>query len=156
MAVLDRIDRRILALLQRDGRMTNAELASHANLSPSACHRRVQLLRERGIIKGFAVLVDGKAIGRSTNVLVEVTLKSQSEETLDSFEKAVRSVPHVMECYLMAGDADYFLRIVAANAQDYERIHRQYLSRLPGVARIRTSFALRTIREEHTLRIDDY
>lgn len=156
MLPLDRTDRRIVALLQSDGRMTNADLASRVNLSPSACHRRVQLLRQRGIIKGFVVLVDGKAIGYSTNVLVEVTLRSQSEEALDAFEKAVRSVPHVMECYLMAGDADYFIRIVAADAQDYERIHRQYLSRLPGVARIRTSFALRTVRQEHTLRIDDH
>ena len=114
----------------------------------------MQLLREQGVIKGFTVVIDGTAIGRSTNVLVEVTLKSQSEEALDSFEKAVKQVPDVMECYLMAGSSDYFIRILAADAQDYERIHRKYLSRLPGVSRIRTNFALRTVFSEPTINLE--
>ncbi len=142
---LDKTDKKILAVLQADGRVTNAELAQRVNLSASACLRRVQNLEAAKVISGYVALVAQEAIGRPTNVFVEVTLKSQSEESLRTFERAANACPEIMECYLMAGDADYLIRVVAANSEDYERIHRQHLTVLPGVARIRSSFALRAV-----------
>lgn len=142
---LDKTDRKILALLQADGRITNAELAQRVNLSPSASLRRVQRLEEAGIIAGYVALVSQDAVGRPTSIFVEVTLKTQSEEALKAFERAVRGCADIMECYLMSGDADYLIRVVAADTQDFERIHKQHLTRLPGVARIRSSFALRAV-----------
>lgn len=145
MIPIDRIDRGILEQLQDDGRMTNAALAERVHLSPSACLRRVRRLEDEGVIEGYVMLVDQGAVGRPTNIFVEITLRSQSEEALDAFEQAVAACPDVMESYLMAGAADYLLRVAAAGTADYERIHRTHLARLPGVARIRTSFALRTV-----------
>ncbi len=145
MIDLDATDRKILNLLQHDGRMTNAQLAERVNLSPSACLRRVGRLEAEKVIAGYAMLVNQEAIGLGTSVIVEVSLNSQAEEILNSFETAVRKVPAVMECYLMAGDADYVVRVTVASVQDYERIHKEYLSRLPHVARIRSIFAMRTV-----------
>jgi Lrp/AsnC family leucine-responsive transcriptional regulator len=145
MVDLDAIDRKILNQLQADGRMTNAELAERINLSPSACLRRVNRLEAEGVIAGYAMLVNQEAIGLGTNVIVEVTLDSQAEEYLNNFEQAVRQVPAVMECYLMAGDADYVVRVAVADVPDFERIHKEYLSRLPHVARIRSIFVMRTV-----------
>ncbi len=145
MVDLDAIDRKILNRLQADGRMTNAELAERINLSPSACLRRVNRLEAEGVIAGYAMLVNQAAIGLGTNVIVEVTLDSQAEEYLNDFEQAVRQVPAVMECYLMAGDADYVVRVAVADVPDFERIHKEYLSRLPHVARIRSIFVMRTV-----------
>ena len=145
MIDLDTTDRKILNLLQHDGRMTNAQLAESINLSPSACLRRVNRLEAEKVIAGYAMLVNQEAIGLGTSVIVEVSLNSQAEEILNSFETAVRKVPAVMECYLMAGDADYVVRVTVAGVQDYERIHKEYLSRLPHVARIRSIFAMRTV-----------
>lgn len=142
---LDKIDRKILTELQTDGRMTNALLAERINLSPSACLRRVQQLEEAGVIEGYATLVRQEAVGRPTSIFVEVTLTSQNEDVLQKFEDAVQVCPDIMECYLMSGDSDYLIRVVAADTQDYERIHKQHLTRLPGVARIRSSFALRAV-----------
>ncbi|UCH74816.1 MAG: Lrp/AsnC family transcriptional regulator [Rhodospirillales bacterium] len=145
MAELDATDRKILNRLQADGRITNAELAERVNLSPSACLRRVHRLEAQGVIAGYAMLVDADALGLGTTVFVEVTLTGQAVDLLSEFETAVREVPAVMECYLMAGDADYLLRVVVADVQDFERIHKEYLSRLPHVARIRSIFAMRTV-----------
>jgi Lrp/AsnC family leucine-responsive transcriptional regulator len=145
MIEIDAIDRRILTELQADGRMTNADLAERVHLSQSACLRRVRRLEAEGVIGGYVMLIDPAAIGRPTDVFVEITLAGQSEEALDAFEAAVRGCAEVMECHLMAGQADYLLRVAAADAQDFERIHRTHLSRLPGVARMRSNFALRTV-----------
>ena len=142
---LDKTDKKILGILQADGRVTNAELAKRVNLSASACLRRVQNLEATKVISGYVALLAQEAIGRPTNVFIEVTLKSQSEESLRTFERAASACPEIMECYLMAGDADFLIRVVAANSEDYERIHRQHLTVLPGVARIRSSFALRAV-----------
>lgn len=142
---LDATDRKILNLLQHDGRMTNAQLAEQVNLSQSACHRRVSRLDEEGVIAGYAMLVNQEKVGLGSSVIVEVSLDSQAEEFLNNFENAVRKVPAVMECYLMAGDADYVVRVAVADVQDYERIHKEYLTRLPHVARIRSIFAMRTV-----------
>ena len=145
MTELDATDRRILAVLQRDGRMTNADLAAEVGLSPSACHRRVQRLEEEGFIAGYVALVDARRLGKPTTVFVEITLESQAEELLDAFERAVAKVPDILECHLMAGTADYLLKILARDTEDFARIHRQYLTRLPGVAQMHSSFALRTV-----------
>ncbi|MBN2760603.1 MAG: Lrp/AsnC family transcriptional regulator [Rhodobacteraceae bacterium] len=145
MTDLDDMDRRILRVLQRQGRITNAELAEQVNLSPSACHRRVQRLEAEGIIADYVALLDLKRIGRPTTVFVEITLAGQSDELLDRFEREVARVPDVLECHLMAGSADYLLKIIAVDTEDFARIHRRYLSRLPGVTQMQSSFALRRV-----------
>jgi len=142
---LDATDRKILAALQRKGRMSNADLSEQVNLSPSACHRRVQRLEAEGFIRDYVALLDARKLDLPTTVFVEITLQGQADELLDAFEKAVSRIPDVLECHLMAGTADYILKIVAGNTEDFARIHRQYLSRLPGVAQMQSSFALRTV-----------
>jgi Lrp/AsnC family leucine-responsive transcriptional regulator len=145
MIDIDATDRRILAVLQRNGRITNAELSEQVNLSPSACHRRVERLEQSGLIAAYVALLDAKAMGRPTTVFVEITLQSQAEELLDAFELAVARVPDILECHLMAGTADYLLKILTEDTEDFARIHRQHLARLPGVAKMQSSFALRTV-----------
>jgi Lrp/AsnC family transcriptional regulator, leucine-responsive regulatory protein len=142
---LDRIDRLILHELQLDGRLTNSALALRANLSESACLRRVRRLDAEGLIRGYVGLVDQSLAGYPDNVFVRITLTSQQQDDLKKFETAVRKVPEVMECYLMSGDADYLLRVIVADARDYERVHSQPLTQLPGVDRVHSSFALRTV-----------
>lgn len=142
---LDPLDRRILSVLQHEGRISNADLAQRVNLSASACHRRVQRLEAEGIIRAYAALLDTRAIGRPTTVYVEIKLSGQSDEVLEAFEREVRRIPDVLECHLMAGSADYLLKILAADTDDFARIHRRYLSRLPGVVQMQSSFALRTV-----------
>ncbi|HCB12083.1 MAG TPA: AsnC family transcriptional regulator [Gammaproteobacteria bacterium] len=149
-----RTDRQILRLLQSDGRMSNTDVAERVHLSPSACLRRIKRLEEEGLIEGYRMLLSQQAIGKPTNVFVEITLKNQNEEMLDAFERAVIQCPDIMECYLMAGDADYVVRVIATDVADYERIHRTYLSRLPGVARLRCRFALRTVCHKTALPLD--
>ncbi len=152
--MLDRIDHRIIAALQEDGRLANVQLAEHVGLSPSACLRRVQILEAKGIITGYAAVIDAAAFGRSSHIIVSITLDRQSEDHLSAFEEAIASCPDVMECYLMAGEADYILRLLARDAADYERIHKEHLSRLPGVARIQSSFALRQVVRRNGVYVD--
>ena len=142
---LDATDRRILTVLQKEGRITNAELSEQVNLSPSACHRRVQRLEEDGFIAAYVALLDNRRMGRPTTVFVEITLQSQAEDLLDAFEREVARVPDILECHLMAGTADYLIKIMAEDTEDFARIHRQFLSRLPGVRQMQSSFALRTV-----------
>lgn len=142
---LDATDRRILGVLQKDGRITNADLSEQVNLSPSACHRRVQRLEEDGFIASYVALLDTRKMGRPTTVFVEITLQSQAEDLLDAFEREVAKVPDILECHLMAGTADYLIKIMAQDTEDFARIHRQHLSRLPGVRQMQSSFALRTV-----------
>ncbi len=142
---LDTIDRRLLAVLQKSGRISNSDLAEKVNLSASACHRRVQRLEADGYIAGYVALLNARKMGVSTTVFVEITLAEQADDVLNAFEKAVARVPDVLECHLTAGTADYILKIVAEDTDDFARIHRQYLTRLPGVAKMQSSFALRTV-----------
>ncbi len=142
---LDAIDLRILGLLQKEGRITNAELSERVNLSASACHRRVQRLEDEGVIAAYVALLDARLMGRPTVVFVEITLETQSEETLDAFEREVARVPDLLECHLTSGTADYLLKILAHDTEDFARIHRRFLSRLPGVAKVQSSFSLRTV-----------
>jgi Lrp/AsnC family leucine-responsive transcriptional regulator len=145
MSELDATDLRILTVLQKSGRMTNAELSERVNLSPSACHRRTQRLEDEGFIAAYVALLDPRRLGRTTTVFVEITLQSQAEELLDAFEKAVARIPEILECHLMAGSADYLLKMIVRDTEDFARLHRQHLSRLPGVRQMQSSFALRTV-----------
>ncbi len=142
---IDAIDRRILTVLQKEARITNAELGERVNLSPSACHRRVQRMEAEGVIRAWVALLDACATGRPTTVYVEIKLAGQSEDLLAAFEREVARIPDVLECHLMAGNADYLLKILARDTGDFARIHRRYLSRLPGVVQMQSSFALRTV-----------
>ena len=148
---LDGIDRRILRALQRNGQMSNADLSDEVNLSPSACHRRVQRMEKDGYIRDYVALLDARKLGVPTTVFVEITLSGQADEVLDAFEKSVARIPDVLECHLMAGSADYLLKVVAEDTEDFARIHRQYLARLPGVQGMQSSFALRTVRQTTAL-----
>ncbi|OYD83986.1 Lrp/AsnC family transcriptional regulator [Azospirillum brasilense] len=143
---LDRIDRKILALLQQDGRMPNNELAERVGLSPSPCLRRVKALEDAGVIARHVALVDPVAVDLPVNVFVSVSLERQVEERIDAFEAAVMALPEVMECYLMTGDADYLLRVVVPDLASYERFLKEHLTRISGVANIRSSFALKQVR----------
>lgn len=151
----DTTDRKILNLLQSDGRISNADLAEMINLSPSACLRRVKRLEDEGFIDGYVTLINQRAVGKPTNVFAEITLRDLSQETVDAFEHAIINCPDVRGCYLMSGDADYLVRIACAGTEGYEQIHRDYLSRLPGVARIRSSFALRTVCKKNGVNLSE-
>ena len=153
IADLDATDRRILAVLQKDCRITNAELSDRVNLSPSACHRRVQRLEEDGVIAAYVALLDARRMGKPTTVFVEITLQSQAEDLLDAFEREVARVPDILECHLMVGTADYLIKIMAEDTEDFARIHRQFLSRLPGVRQMQSSFALRTVVKKTALAV---
>ncbi|NKE45643.1 Lrp/AsnC family transcriptional regulator [Roseomonas frigidaquae] len=142
---MDDIDRAIIRALRADGRMPNAALAATVGLSPSACLRRLRLLETRGIIRGYTVLVDEPSPAGVVTVIVQITLERQTDDHLRRFEDAVRRCAEVRECHLMTGIADYLLRVEARDAADYERIHKEALSRMPGVSRIQSSFAIRTV-----------
>ncbi len=154
VATLDPIDRMILDELQADGRLSNTDLAERVGLSASACHRRVRRLESDGVIAGYVMVLDAGAIGRALDVFVEISLVSQSVETLARFEEEVVHCPEVMSCHLMAGDADYIVHLAVADTRDFERIHNQYLSRLPGVARLKSNFAIRTVCETSRHHLD--
>ncbi len=141
---LERIDKHILEELQSDGRLSNVELAGRVSLSESACLRRVKNLEASGTIDKYVALVNQEKIGLSGNVFVRVSLERQQEEQLKGFERAVAEVPEVMACYFMSGDVDFLLRVAVHDAADYERVHN-HLTRLPAVARVHSSFALRTV-----------
>jgi DNA-binding Lrp family transcriptional regulator len=142
----DKIDKIILVELQKNSQQAVAELAAKAGLSPSSCHRRVKLLEEAGTITGYTATLNREALGLANEFFVEVSLSAQTEEAFEKFEKAVQRVPEILECHLMSGQFDYLLRIAATDAADYERIHRSRISRLPGVQRIQSALALRTIK----------
>jgi len=142
---LDSIDRRILTVLQKSGRISNAELSERVHLSPSARHRRVQRLGKERDIRDSVAMVDPRKIGLPTTAFVEITLSGQADELFEAFEREVARVPEVLECHLMAGKSDYLLKVVAQDTDDFARIHRQKLARLPGVQGMQSSFALRTV-----------
>lgn len=151
---LDSVDRAILDELQRGGRLANAELAERVGLSPSACHRRVRALENAGVIDRYVALVDPEAIGRRLMVVALVTLENQKRETMEVFEQAVAEIEEVMECSLMTGAEDYVLRVVVRDARDYERVHRERLSGLPGVARLVSNIVLRRVFTRTALPVD--
>jgi Lrp/AsnC family transcriptional regulator, leucine-responsive regulatory protein len=148
---LDARDRSILKLLQEDGRITNAELAERVHLSPSACLRRVKQLEDSGLIKSYAMFLDEKIAGFSGTAYVSVTLDQQGRGALDRFEAAVQQHTEIMECYLLAGTHDYLLRVVYRNSSDFERIHTDVITQLPGVSRVQSTLTLRTIKRTSSL-----
>jgi DNA-binding Lrp family transcriptional regulator len=151
---LDAIDRRILAELQQNARIANADLAREVGLSPSPCLRRVRELEETGVIRSYVALVEPGAIGLPISVFVQVTLERQIEQALDTFERAILHRPEVMECYLMTGDADYLLRVVVADLTAYERFLKDHLTRVAGVSSIKSSFALKQVKYRTALPLE--
>ena len=145
MPAIDRIDRRLLQALAQRGRASNVELAQEVHLSPSAVARRQRALEEAGVIRGYGADVDPAAFGFNTTVVVQVTLKGQSETDLSEFEQAVQQCDSVLRCFLMSGSDDYLLMLLVRDLADFERVHKTQLSRLPHLARIQSSFALRDV-----------
>lgn len=142
---LDRLDIAIVEALRRDGRMTNAALAAKVGLSQSACSRRLGILEDSGVIKGYHARVSNAALGHKMTAIVHISLSGQFEKTLSDFEAAVKRCPNVLSCHLMTGEHDYILRIAARDLEDYERIHRDWLSAMPHVVKINSAFALREV-----------
>ncbi|MGX5666803.1 Lrp/AsnC family transcriptional regulator [Rhizobium daejeonense] len=145
MSALDAVDRNLLRLLRLDARMSNAALAAEVGLSPSACLRRIKLLEKSGVIRGYTALVDSGQMENSIAVIVNITLERQTEDYLNRFEAAVRRHPEIQECFLMTGGSDYLLKVEVANAGEFERIHKEILSTMPGVLRIHSSFSIRDV-----------
>lgn len=143
---MDRADRKLLEALQEDSTRSLAELAELAALSSSACHRRVRALEQSGIITGYGARLDPARLGLSLVVSVEITLISQSSEAMAAFEAAVQDFDDILDCHLMSGAGDYLLRVAARDLEQFDRIHRECLSRLPGVASMRSSFQIRSIK----------
>ena len=142
---LDRIDREILRVLQADARTPIVDVAAEVGLSPSPCARRVKRLEREGIIVRYATVIDQKAAGLPVSVFCNVTLEKQIKGALETFQTAILIRPEVMECYLMTGESDYLLRVVVADLEAYERFIVEHLTRVPGIANIKSSFALKQV-----------
>ena len=152
---LDAIDLRILRCLQDNARITSPELAQHVGLSPSPCWRRVKSLEKAKVIQRYVTLLDAEALGLSINVFVFVTFEKQIASSLETFRRAVRKRPEVMECYLMTGDFDFLLRVAVSTLNSYEHFLVDYLHRIPGIAAIRSSFALKQLKHTTALPIEE-
>ncbi len=142
---LDALDRAILGALLDDARLSQVELSERIPLSATAIARRIRALEEKGVIEGYQARISREALGLSITVIVHIGLKSQNEDLLKAFEEAVIRAPSVVSCHLMSGEDDYLVTVMARDLADFERIHKEQLSRLPGVARIKSSFALRNV-----------
>src|ERR1043166_8290360 len=142
---VDRIDRRILHLLQRDGRMTNADLAEAVNVSPATCHRRTQRLLDEGYIRSIRAEVAPEKVERSALVIVGVVLDRSTPESFRTFEIAIRKLRFVLDCHLVAGDFDFFLKIRVRDIHDFNKLHGDQLISLPGVRQIRTFFVMKEV-----------
>ena len=152
---LDNTDRRILRVIQEQARVSNSELAERVGLSPSPCWRRVRTLEENGVIERYVTLVNAKAVGLPINVFATVTLEKQAESALELFEKAVKKRPEVMECNLMTGEFDYLLRVVVPDLAAYERFLMDHLTRIKGIASIKSSFSLKQVSYKTALPLSD-
>lgn len=145
MRDLDRVDRRILAHLQKDGRISNAELARLVHASPATCHRRTERLFALGYIKGVRALVDPAKVERNALVMVGVELDRSTPESFAAFEIAIRKMPEVLDCHLVAGDFDFFLKVRVRDIADFNRLHSEVLITLPGVRQIRSFFVMKEV-----------
>ncbi len=148
---LDAIDLRILAELQQDGGLTNVELARRVHLSPSPCLARVKALEANGVIERYVALASAKALGLGLNVFINISLKEQSKTALAEFEQRIAEHDEVMECYLMTGDSDYLIRVAVADMAALERFILEQLTPIPGIEKIRSSFALKQVRYKTAL-----
>jgi|TARA_B110000914_G_scaffold103979_1_gene91134 Lrp/AsnC family leucine-responsive transcriptional regulator len=142
---LDRTDYRILHHIQNNARMSNVDLADAIGLSPAPCLRRVKALEQAGVIKRYAGIVDAGAVGLPISIFINISLERQERSHLEDFEASIRSNPEVMECYLMSGSSDYLVRIVVPDLQSFERFLADKLTRIPGVANIQSSFAVKQV-----------
>jgi Lrp/AsnC family transcriptional regulator, leucine-responsive regulatory protein len=152
---LDAVDLRILAQLQQDGSLTNVELARRVHLSPSPCLARVKAMEAAGVIRQYVALADPKAVGLGLNVFISISLKEQSRESLAGFERRIAEHAEVMECYLMTGDSDYLIRVAVADIAALERFILNQLTPIPGIEKIRSSFALKQVRYKTALPLPD-
>ncbi|WDZ75209.1 Lrp/AsnC family transcriptional regulator [Ensifer adhaerens] len=143
---LDAIDRRILAALQRNGRLQNVELAKEVGLSPSPCLRRVKLLEDAGVINRYVALLDASKVGMGLTVFARVWLKGQDAKSVDDFNEAVKRLPEIVECHLMAGECDFLLRIVARDLDDYRRFQIEHLTRIKGVQSVKTDVPMQKVK----------
>ena len=148
---IDTIDYRILNELQANGKLSNVELATRVHLSPSACLARVRRLEDTGIISRYVTLLDANAAGLPISVFIQIRLERQVEMSLETFEACMHDYPEVMECYLMTGDSDYLIRVVVADIQTIEKFIVNELSKIPGVANIKSSFALKQVKYKTAL-----
>lgn len=142
---IDRIDRAILRLLADDARLQVSQIAQRVGLSQSACSRRLQALEAAGLVAGYQARLGKRALGFNVTALVDITLGTQVEEDLEKFEAAVAAIDGVVDCALVSGAQDYRLKIICRDLDDYERMHREHLGRLPGVNTISSSFVLRQV-----------
>lgn len=143
---IDAIDRKLLRALQQDSRTGIQALGERVGLSASACHRRVKLLEDHGFVTGYRATLGAPALGMTLQFFIEVGLTSQSVASLEAFEAAVRDIPEVLECHLMAGQSDYLLRVVCRDHEEFEFLHRHLAARLPGVARLLSNMSIRTVK----------
>jgi len=148
---LDSIDWKILAILQDNARIANVELSEKVHLSPSPCLARVRALERDGFIKNYVTLLDPRSVGLGVNVFVQVRLEKQIESALNAFEKAVAARPEIMECYLMTGQADYLLRIVVSDLEDYQKLLTEFVAKIAGVGNIQSSIALKQVKYKTAL-----
>jgi len=155
MANLDQIDRRLLAELQDDGRMTNVELAGRVGLTAPPCLRRVRALEEAGVIKGYHADLDGTKLGFAITVFALVSLKSQAEEALRQFEEAMKALPDVRECHMLNGEIDFILKIVSRDLQSFQEFLTGKLTSAPNVASVKTSLTIRTAKQEPGVPLED-
>lgn len=142
---LDKIDRAILGVLQENARLSNVELAEAVGLSQSACLRRVNNLETLGVIEAYQAVISNKAIGQTITAIIQITLSGQSVQHFQDFEAAIAKCPYVVACFLMSGESDYIIRVNAKDMENFEMIHKQWLSTLPGVSRMQSSFAMRVV-----------
>ncbi len=143
---MDRLNKKILAELQKDSGASIAVLADRVGLSLSACHRRIKILEADGVIEGYSARLNRRRVGLELLLFIEVKLRSQESESLNAFEKAVVAMPEILECHMISGDFSYLLRVAARNTGAYEQLYRERLSALPNVAEIRTLMSLSTVK----------
>lgn len=147
--MLDKIDHRIIREMQDNGRISIQDLADRVGLSPSPCLRRVRMLEKDGVLRGYAALVDEQLFGLPVTVFVRIRLDRRSDERVGRFEKAVRAIPEILECHLLAGDFDYMLRVLMPDIKAYEKFVRGNIHTIPGIAAIETAFAYGTVKKTH-------
>jgi Lrp/AsnC family transcriptional regulator, leucine-responsive regulatory protein len=151
MSSFDKIDQKILSELQRDGSLSNVELAKRVNLSPSPCLARVKALETSGVIDRYVAIANAKKLGLGLNVFISISLKEQSKSALGEFETRIAEHDEVMECYLMTGDSDYLIRVVVADIEALEKFILEQLTPIPGIEKIRSSFTLKQVRYKTAL-----
>lgn len=144
--MLDEIDLHIIDVLQRDGRISNQDLADKVGLSPSPCLRRLRQLESSGVVQKYVALVSPTAVGQGLQAFVEVRLDRQTRASVDKFEAEILKLPQVLECYLMAGDWDYVLRVVVRDLEEFRDFHMNFLSKIPGVGNVKSNISMKQVK----------